>query len=117
MAETLRHIKFTVEKGTKRPKSINKHNTIIVLYSPEKIKMQAGDFRYVLMNFSIDLPTDIIGTFLIVPSLRDEGLELTHNTNPNCGQKMRFELFNKNNNKNIKIKKGDKLAIFMTINE
>ena len=80
-----------------------------MLYVPEKIKMNAGDFRYVVMDFAIGLPKDIMGTFLIVPSLRVEGLELTYSTNPECGEKIKFELFNKNHNRKIVIKKGRNL--------
>ena len=79
--------------------------------------MNAGDFRYVVMDFALNLSKDVMGAFLIVPSLRFEGLELTHNTNPGCGDKMRFELFNKNHTRNIEVKKGEKLAFFVTINE
>ena len=79
--------------------------------------MNAGDFRYVVMDFALNLPKDIMGAFLIVPSLRVEGLELTHNTNPGCVDKMRFELFNKNHTRKIEVKKGEKLALFVTINE
>ena len=67
--------------------------------------MNAGDFRYVVMDFAIGLPEDILGTFLIVPSLRVEGLELTYNTNPEFGEKIKFELFNKDRNRKIVIKK------------
>ena len=79
--------------------------------------MNAGDFRYVVMDFAIGLPEDIMGTFLIVPSLRVVGLELRYNTNPACGEKIKFELFNKDRNRKIVIKKEEKLALFMTINE
>ena len=116
-AYSLRSIKFTVEKGKKKPKSINEQNTIYVLYAPEKIKINAGDCRYVVMDFAIGLPKDIMRTFLIVLSLRVEGLELTYNTNPECGEKIKFELFNNNRNRKILIKKEEKLALFMTINE
>ena len=109
MATNTRSIKFTVEKGKKKPKSINEQNTVYVLYAPERIKMNAGDFRYVVMDFSLDLPKDIMGTFLIVPSLRVEGLDLTHHTNPGCGDKIRLDLFNKNHTRKIDVKKGKNL--------
>ena len=117
MATSARFITFTVEKGKKNLKSINEENTVYVLYAPERIKMNAGDLRYVVMDFAADLPKGIMGTFLIVPSLRVEGLDLTYNTNPGCGNKIRFELFNKNHSRKIDVKKREKLALFMTINE
>ena len=40
--ETKGSIKFTFEKGTKRPKSMNASSTLFVLYSPERIKIQPG---------------------------------------------------------------------------
>ena len=110
MATNTRSIKFTVEKGKKKPKPINEANTVYVLYAPKRIKMNAGDFRYVVMDFSLNLPKDIMGTFLIVPSLRVEGLQLTHHTNPGCGDKIRFKLFNQNYAKKIDVKKKEKIG-------
>ena len=94
---------------------MNEHNTIIALYSPEGIKMNAGDFRYININCSIELPDGIIGTFILLPSLRNKGLELTHKSNPDS-RKVQFELLNKNHDNKIHIRKRDKLAIFMTLN-
>ena len=81
--------------------------------------MDGGHFKHVIMNLAIDLPEDIIVivTFLIVLSLRVEGLEITHHINTNCGQNIRLELFNKNHTREIRISKGEKLALFMTMNE
>ena len=78
--------------------------------------MNAGDFRYVVMDFNMNLPKDIMGTFLIVPLPRVEGLQLTCNTNPDNGDKIKFELLNQNHTKKIDVKKREKLAMFMTIN-
>ena len=117
MAQTLRNITVNTDEGIKRPKLINKHNTIIALCSPEGIKMNAGDFRYVNMNCSTELPDGIIGTFILLPSLRDEGLELAlHNSNPDS-RKVQFELLNKNHSRKIRIRKRDKIAMFMTLND
>ena len=69
------------------------------------------------MNFLIDIPEDITGTFLIVPSLKVEGLELKYNTNTNHGKNIMLELFNKNHTRKISVNKGEKLALFMTMNE
>ena len=106
-----------MEKGSKKPKPINEENTAFALYSPKRIKMNVGDFKYKIMDFAVDVPKDILSTFLIVPSLKVEGLQLTYHTNIGCGDKIRFELFNKNHEKKIDIKKREKLALFMTIND
>ena len=107
---------FSVEISTKKIKATNDSNTIFALYVPETIKINASEFKHVIMNFSLDLPEDI-GTFLIVLSLRIEGLEITHNTNTNSGHNIRLELLNKSHARVIRIKKGKKLALFMTMNE
>ena len=69
------------------------------------------------MNFLIDIPEYIIGTFLIVASLRVGGLELTYNTNTSHRQNVMLELFKKNHTRKISVNKGEKLALFMTIDE
>ena len=61
--------------------------------------MQPGDFKYLTMNFSIDLPGEIFGTFLIAPLLRTEGLEMLHNTNT-VGRKSDFNYSTKTITKN-----------------
>ena len=104
-------------KKEKKPKPITEFNTVYALYAPEIIKLNAGDFKYVVMDFSLTLPEHIIGTFLIIPSLTIEGLKLSNYSFPQYGGKVRFELFNQNHTKKRGIKKRDKLAMFMTINE
>ena len=69
------------------------------------------------MGFNLTLLGNIIGTFLVMTSLKIEGLQLTNYFFPQHGGKVRFELFNQNDNKKIDIKKRDKLAMFMTINK
>ena len=114
MAESnLREIIFSVEKSTKKPKAINDSNTIFALYAPETIKINACEFKHVIMKFSLELPEDIFGT----SSLRIEDLEIAHNTNTNNGQNIRLELLSKSHARVIRIKKGEKLALFMTMNE
>lgn len=44
MAERERIIKFTVDKKTKRPKSLCELNRKFVLYAPRKIKLEPGLF-------------------------------------------------------------------------
>ena len=105
MARSTRSITFTVEKGIKRPKSITESNIVYALYAPERIKLNAGDFKYIVMGFSLTLPENIIGTFLIISSLKMGRLKLTNYSFPQHGGKVRFELFNQNHNKKIGIEK------------
>ena len=112
-----RKIKLKIEKGTKKPKSINPANSIFILYAPETIKIKPNEFKFAFLKYSIHLPEDILSTFLITPALRDEGLRLTHHTNVNDDQRIRLELFNKTLNKTFTLKKKSRIALFMTLNE
>ena len=62
MAETKSIIKFTVDKKTKRPKSLCESNIVFALYTPRSIKLEPGQFVKVPMNIKIDLPRNIIET-------------------------------------------------------
>ena len=117
MALAARKIKFKIEKGTKKSKSINDANSIFVLYAPDTIKIRPNEFKFAFLKYSIHLPGDILSTFLITPALRDEGLKLTHHTNVNEDRRIRLELFNKTLNKTFTLKKRSKIALFMTLNE
>ena len=77
MAETKRIIKFTVDKKTKRPKSIWESNNVFALYAPRKIKLEPGHFVNVPMNIKIELPQNIIGIYDIPLSLANLGIKIT----------------------------------------
>ena len=117
MALPARKIKFKIEKGTKKPKPLNKENSIFVIYSPEKIVIKPQTFKFAFLDYSIHLPEDIPSTFLIMPNLRDEGLQLTHYSNTNVNERIRLEYWNKTLNKTFTPKKKSKIALFMTLNE
>ena len=117
MAPAARKIKFKIEKGTKKPKSINSANSVFILYAPEKIKIRPNEFKFAFLKYSIHLPEDILSTFLITPALRDEGLRLTHHTNVNEDRSIQLELFNKTLDKTFTLRKKSRIALFMTLNE
>ena len=89
MALAARKINFKIEKGSKRPKSINFANTIYALYAPETIKIYPGEAKFVFLKYSIHVPDDIL-----IPALRKEGLKLAHHTNVNVDQIIRLEYIN-----------------------
>ena len=77
MAETKRIIKFTVDKNSKRPKPLSEWSTVFALYAPRRIKLEPGHFINVPMNKKIDLPQNIIGTYVIPPSFANLGIKIT----------------------------------------
>ena len=83
MAVATRKIKLKIEKGYKRPKALDSINSLFQIYSPELIKIKSGETKFVFLKYSIHLPDDILTTFLINPSLGNEGLQLTHYTTTN----------------------------------
>ena len=105
MALAARKIKFKIEKGTKRPKAIDENNSIFLLYAHEKIKIKPQEFKFACLKYSIHLPEDILSTFLIVPALRDKGLELTYYSNVNTNERIRLEFFNKTYDKTFTLRK------------
>lgn len=112
--ETKRSIKFTVEKGTKRPKSINDPSTLFVLYAPERIKIHSGENKTVNMNFIVDWPPDILTTYLIIPYLKKEYLTLLdyHIIN-----QTKLELFNKPHKTTFLIKKREETATLISFSK
>ena len=116
MALAARKIKFKIEKGSKRPKSINSANNIFALYAPETINIHPGQAKFAFLKYSIHVPDDILSTFLIMPALRKEGLKLAHHTDVNSDQRIRLEYIN-TTLKKFTLKKNSKIALFMTLNE
>ena len=51
-------------------------NNVFVLYSPERIRLQPGEFRKVYMKLSIRLPNEVIATCVLLPSFGKNGLKL-----------------------------------------
>ena len=112
-----RKIKLKIEKGAKRPTSIDKKNAIIILYSHEKMKIRRREYKFTHLKYSIYLPEDILSTFLITPALRDEGLQLTSHSDVNKNERIRLEFFNKTYDKTFTLRKKLKITIFMTLNK
>ena len=117
MAVATRTIKFKIEKGYKRPKAMDSRNSLFQIYSPELIRIRPGEIKRVLLKYSIHLPSDILTTFLIVPSLGNEELQLTRYSDTNRDERIRQEFFNKTHNTTFTFKKNSRIALFMLINE
>ena len=112
-----RIIKFVIEKGTKRPKAIDGRNSCFQIYSPEKLKIEPGEIKRIILNYSIHLPQDILTTFLVAPQLGKEGLQLTKYSETNSDTRIYLEFFNKTLHTTFKCAKKSKIALFMTLNE
>ena len=112
-----RSIKFIIEKGTRRPKSMDSRNTCFQIYSPEFFKVMPGETKRIVLNYSIHLPQDILTTFLVAPALGKEGLQLTRYSDVNSDTRIYLEFFNKTHHTTFTCTKKSKIALFMTLNE
>ena len=110
-----RIIKFTIEKGIRAPKEINKEKTVFSVFIPEKTIIKPGETKFVYTKFSVSTPEDILTTFIITPDLKTNGLKLTGQLNEE-GQRIRLEYFNKTL-KTFILRRNLPIAIFMTLNE
>ena len=108
--ETKRNMKFTVEKGSKRPTKINKNGPAFALNMPERLKIRLGETQKFLMNFNVYLPGGIFAVIVLLPFLQNENLILRdyQYTSDNT-RKAALELFNKNLTKTFDLKKDKKL--------
>ena len=71
-----RTIKFTIEKGSRAPKEINKQDTIFTIFAPERVTIYPGQTISIYTKFVVNYPDDILTTFLIMPNLKTEGRKL-----------------------------------------
>ena len=110
-----RSIKFTIEKGSRAPKKINKEKTVFTVSAPEKLTVYPGQTIFIHTKFAVTAPNDILTTFVIMPILQKEGLKIIGQHNE-AEQRVRLEYFNPTL-KTFTIKKHMKIAIFMTLNE
>ena len=85
-----RSIKFTIEKGSRAPKEINKQNTVFAIFAPERVTIYPGKTISIYTKFSVNY---ILATFLIMPNLKTKGLKLT-GQNHESNQRVRLEYFN-----------------------
>ena len=67
-------IEFIYEKMLKRPKKLRKN--VFVLYLPERIRLQPGEFKKVDLKLSVCLPDQLIAVCVLLPSLSENGLKL-----------------------------------------
>lgn len=74
--EIKRNIKFTVEKGTKRPKTINDSTLMFALNMQETFKIRRGETEQVIMSFNVYLPIEIFAIIALLPFLQKETLVL-----------------------------------------
>ena len=74
--EIKRNIKFTVKKGTKKPKTINDSTLMFGLYMQETFKIRRGETEKVTMNFIVYLPKEIFAIIVVLPFLQKETLVL-----------------------------------------
>ena len=86
-----RSIKFTIEKGSRAPKEINKEKTVFAVFAPEKITI--GQIIFIHTKFAVTTPNDILTTFVIMPILQKEGLKIIGQHNE-AEQRVRLEYFN-----------------------
>ena len=94
--ETKRVIKFTAEKGAKKPKQLTESGTLFGLFIPEELKIQPGKTKKVLLNFNVYIRKDIFVIIFLLPSLQKEYLFLEdyQYTQENI-RKVELELFSK----------------------
>ena len=114
--ETKRVIKVTVEKSTKRPEKLNKSDMVFGLFMPERVKIQPGKVKEILMNSNIYIPENIFGIIVLSLSLQKENLLLRdyQYTIKNI-RKVELELFNKTDTTTFDLRKRQKIACLMTI--
>ena len=122
-------VKFFYQKSTRRPKRLE--NNVFVIYSPEKIKLEPGELKFVNMRIKIKFSKNIIGSCTILQSLSNYGLKLlnsntisqefnsniqnflTVNKNDLPSWTLIFELFNKSFTRTLQIRKRLEIRYFI----
>ena len=126
-------VKFYYSNSTRRSKRLE--NNAFVIYSPERIKLQPGEKKYVNMCVKIHLSKNIEGSCRILYSLSDYGLKLLNSntisqeTNSNIDNFLTigennlppwilvFELFNKSFTNTLQIRKRQEIGYFLITND
>ena len=126
-------VKFFYQKSTRRPKRLE--NNVFVIYSPEKIKLEPGELKFVNMRIKIKFSKNIIGSCTILQSLSNYGLKLlnsntisqefnlnmqnflTVNENDLPPWILTFELFKRNFNQTLQIGKKQEIGYFFITND
>ena len=126
-------VKFYYRNSTRRPKRLE--NNVFVIYSPERIKLQPGEKRYVNMCVKIHFSKNIEGSCRILYSLSNYGLKLLNSNtisqeiNSNIDNFLTvdennlppwilvFELFNKSFTDTLQIRKRQEIGYFFITND
>ena len=126
-------VKFYYRNSTRRPKRLE--NNVFVIYSPEKIKLQPGEKRYVNMHVKINFSKNIEGSCRILYSLSNYGLKLLNSNtisqeiNSNIDNLLTvdennlppwtliFELFNRSFTDTLQIRKRQEIGYFFITND
>ena len=133
MEDSKEIVKFYYRNSTRRPKRLE--NNVFVIYSPERIKLQPGEKKYVNMHVKILLSKNIEGSCRILYSLSNYGLKLLNSntisqeTNSNIDNLLTvnennlpplpliFELFNKSFTDTLQIRKRQEIGYFFITND
>ena len=67
-------MEFIYDKTLKRPKKL--WNNAFVLYSPERIQLQPGEFKKINMKLSVHLPDQLIAACILFSSFSKNELKL-----------------------------------------
>ena len=126
-------VKFYYRNSTRRPKRLE--NNVFVINSPEKIKLQPGEKRYVNMHVKIHFSKNIEGSCRILYSLSNYGLKLLNSNtisqeiNSNIDNLLTadennlppwtlvFELFNRSFTDMLQIRKRQEIGYFFITND
>ena len=117
-------IKFFYQKSTRRPRRLE--NNVFVIYSPEKIKLQPGEMKFVNMGVKIKIPKNITGSCIILQSLSNYRLKLLNSNRQNLltidendlpTWTLTFELFNKSFTRTLQIRKRQEIGYFFITND
>ena len=115
---------FFYQKSTRRPRRLE--NNVFVIYSPEKIKLQPGEMKFVNMGVKIKIPKNITGSCIILQSLSNYGLKLLNSNRQNLltidendlpTWTLTFELFNKSFTRTLQIRKRQEIGYFFITND
>ena len=126
-------VKFFYQKSTRRPRRLE--NNVFVIYSPEKIKLQPGEMKFVNMGVKIKFSKNITGSCTILQSLSNYVLKLlnsntisqefnsntqnflTVNENDLRSWTLILELYNKSFTRTLQIRKRQEIGYFFITND
>ena len=106
----------------RRPKKLE--NDVFVLYTPERIKLQAGEIKIVDMKLHLKLSKTLVGSYVLLPSLTLQNIKLLNAyhvstyslTLEDSSYRVIFEIQNRNMNETIQLKAKTELGFFTILN-